>query len=69
MHRAGMDRKGRALTVKNAFTVVRPKLIEGRDIILVDDVLTSGATVSSCANVLKRIGAATVHVLTVARAA
>jgi predicted amidophosphoribosyltransferase len=64
-----MDRKARAMTVKKAFEVVRPKLIEGRDTLLVDDVLTSGETASICARVLKKSGAATVSVLTIARAA
>ena len=68
MHRAGMDRKARGMTVKNAFAVVRPKLVEGRNVILVDDVLTSGETVSSCAKVLKKNGAARVDVMTLARA-
>ena len=69
MHRAGMDRKARSLTVKHAFEVVRPKLIENRNVLLVDDVFTSGETASMCAGVLKRSGAATVNVLTIARAA
>jgi ComF family protein len=69
MHRAGMDRKARAMTVVNAFEVVRPKLVEGRNILLVDDILTSGETASNCAKVLKKSGAATVNVLTIARTA
>ncbi|HEX6126110.1 MAG TPA: hypothetical protein VFZ23_12125 [Pyrinomonadaceae bacterium] len=69
MHRAGMDKKARAMTVKNAFEVVRPKLIKGRSILLIDDVFTSGETASMCAKVLKKNGAATVNVLTIARAA
>jgi predicted amidophosphoribosyltransferase len=69
MHRAGMDRKARAMTVKNAFEVVRPKLIEAKDVILVDDIFTSGETASNCARILKKSGAATVNVLTIARAA
>lgn len=68
MHRVGMDRKARAATVKNAFQVVRPKLVEGKNILLIDDVLTSGETASVCAGVLKKVGAVTVNVLTVARA-
>ena len=48
-----MDRKARETTVKNAFRVARPNLIEGRNILLVDDVLTSGSTASVCADVLK----------------
>lgn len=68
MHRTAMDRKARESTVKNAFEIKRPKFIEGKSIILVDDVFTSGATVSSCANILKKHGATSVSVLTLARA-
>ncbi|MEK7724066.1 MAG: ComF family protein [Acidobacteriota bacterium] len=66
--RAGMDRKSRLESVKNAFEVVSPRLIEGKKILLVDDVFTSGATVSNCAKALKKAGAEKVYVLTVARA-
>jgi predicted amidophosphoribosyltransferase len=63
-----MDRKARETTVKNAFEVCRPRLIEGKSVLLVDDIFTSGATVSNCANVLKKSGAASVEVFTLARA-
>jgi ComF family protein len=69
MHRATMDNKARETSVKNAFEVKRPNFIEGENILLVDDVFTSGATVSNCAKVLKEKGASKVYVLTVARAA
>jgi ComF family protein len=68
MHRAGMDTKARELTVKNAFEVKRPKFVESEKIVLIDDVFTSGATVSACAKTLKKSGAAEVYVFTVARA-
>ena len=68
VHRAGMDRRGRELSVKNAFDVKREKFIEGENILLIDDVFTSGATVSSCAKTLKKKGADKVYVLTIARA-
>jgi competence protein ComFC len=69
VHRAAMDRKARELTVKNAFEVLRPKLIAGRSILLVDDIFTSGATASYSAKALKKSGATEVRVLTLARAA
>ena len=69
MHRAGMDKKARAKTVKNAFEVARPNLIQNRIVLLVDDIFTSGETASNCAKVLKKSGASTVNVLTIARAA
>ena len=63
-----MDKKARDLTVKNAFEVGRPKLIKGANVLLIDDVFTSGATASQCARVLKKNGSAKVNVLTLARA-
>lgn len=67
-HRAGMDARARRETVEEAFKVLRPRLIAGEHVLLVDDVLTTGATVSACARALKDAGARDVFVLTVARA-
>lgn len=67
-HRAGMDARGRRETVEDAFAVARPRLVEGECILLVDDVFTTGATVSSCARALRAAGAVDVFVLTIARA-
>ena len=67
-HRAGMDARARRETVADAFEVVRPRLVEGERVLLVDDVFTTGATVSACARALRAAGAAQVFVLTVARA-
>ncbi|MEO7970135.1 MAG: double zinc ribbon domain-containing protein [bacterium] len=66
-HRAGMDARDRRESVAKAFTVSYPALIAGERILLIDDVFTSGATVSACANVLLQAGAADVFVLTIAR--
>lgn len=66
-HRAGMDRRARRESVEGAFTVERPRLVEGERVLLVDDVLTTGATVSASASALKEAGALEVFVLTVAR--
>jgi ComF family protein len=67
-HRAGMDARARRETVAAAFEVVRPRLIVGEHVLLVDDVFTTGATVSACAHALREAGAEAVYVLTVARA-
>jgi ComF family protein len=67
-HRAGMDRKARLESVRNAFEVTRPNFIENENILLIDDVFTSGATAANCAQALKKKGARAVYVLTVARA-
>jgi competence protein ComFC len=67
-HRAGMDARARRDSVVNAFAIRHPKLVVGRRVLLVDDVFTTGATVSACAVVLKNAGAEEVFVLTIARA-
>ena len=67
-HRAGMDAKARRQSVSEAFAVRHPKLVTGQRVLLVDDVFTTGATVSACAAALKEAGAEEVFVLTVARA-
>ncbi len=67
-HRIAMDKRARELTVANAFEVVRPKLLAGKSVLLVDDVFTSGATASACAKVLKKNGAGPVNIFTLARA-
>lgn len=68
VHRMSMDRRARELTVEKAFSVARPKIVEGKSVLLVDDVLTSGSTASACAKALKKSGAANVIVFTLARA-
>lgn len=67
-HRVVMDQKARELSVNKAFEVVRPNLVARKAILLVDDVLTSGATTSACSNALKRSGARKMIVFTLARA-
>jgi ComF family protein len=67
-YRAGLDVKGRRDTVAKAFKVVHPRLVVGEDVLLVDDVFTTGATVSACAQALIAAGARNVFVLTLARA-
>lgn len=66
-HRAGMDARARRDSVAGAFEVRQPKIISGRKILLIDDVFTTGATVSECAAALKSAGAADVYVMTIAR--
>jgi ComF family protein len=65
---ADLDAAARRRNVRDAFAVRRPELIAGRHVLLVDDVLTTGATAGECARSLYRAGAAAVGVLTVARA-
>jgi ComF family protein len=63
----GLTRHQRRENLRGAFAVARPEEINGREILLVDDVFTTGTTVSECARVLRRAGASKVFVATVAR--
>lgn len=61
------DRKERQENVRNAFRLRFPGAIRDQNLILVDDVLTTGATVNECAKTLKQAGAASILVLTLSR--
>ena len=64
---AGLDSVNRKRNLVDAFAVTRPKDIDGRNILLIDDVLTTGATASEIARTLKKAGAKNVYVLVLAR--
>ncbi len=57
----------RLKNVRNAFSVKHPGKIKGKRIVLIDDVMTTGATLKECALALKKAGAKSVDTLTVAR--
>jgi ComF family protein len=59
---------GRRRNLQGAFAVPEGAGMVGREVLLVDDIYTSGATARECARVLRRAGAAKVWVVTLARA-
>ena len=63
----GLTSHQRRQNLRGAFTVSRAAEVTGREVLVVDDVYTTGTTVSECARVLRRAGAARVWVATVAR--
>jgi ComF family protein len=63
----GLSHGQRQRAVGGAFAVADPAQVAGRTVILVDDVLASGATSENCARVLKRAGAARVELVSWAR--
>ncbi len=64
----GLGREERSANVRKAFAVRKPEKIAGRRILLVDDVATTGSTLTECASVLMRAKAEAVAILTLARA-
>jgi ComF family protein len=64
---AGLNRKARQANLRHAFALGTGNIV-GQRVLLVDDVFTTGATVHACAQVLRRGGATSVMVLTLARA-
>ncbi len=63
----GLSRHQRRENMRGAFAVAKPVELTGRETLVVDDVFTTGTTVSECARVLRRAGATKVYVATVAR--
>lgn len=64
-HQTGTSRSKRKKQLKNAFLADK-NIVENKDIILIDDVFTTGSTANLCAQELKNKGAESVHVLTIA---
>ncbi len=64
----GLSREERIANVRDAFRVRDRRFVRGRAVIVVDDVMTTGTTLSECARVLKNAGAERVWAATVARA-
>jgi len=64
----GLNGKERRKNLRNAFGVTDKEAIRGRNIILVDDVFTTGSTINECAGVLRRAGAGRIEALTICRA-
>jgi len=65
---AGLSHARRRANVAGAFAPVQEKQVRGKRLLLVDDVMTTGATASACGLALKSVGADYVAVLTLARA-
>jgi ComF family protein len=61
-----LSREQREENVRDAFVVSCPEMTKGKNVILVDDVITTGATLSECARMLKQAGAEKVLGMTIA---
>ena len=65
---AGLTPRQRRQNVRGAFVVPNPDVVTARNVLVIDDIMTTGATVRSVAQVLLRAGAANVWVATLSRA-
>ena len=65
-HQAGLPFEQRMANVAGAFRVTDPDRIEGRKVLLVDDVITTGATAAACAQALLAAGAESVFAIALA---
>jgi ComF family protein len=63
----GLTSHERRQNLRGAFRIAQPEAVAGREMLVVDDAYTTGATVSECARVLRRAGATKIWVATVAR--
>lgn len=61
------SREERLENMRGAFQCTHPELVKGRDVVLVDDVCTTGATLEDCARALRVAGAASIHAIVLAR--
>jgi ComF family protein len=66
-HQVGLTKKQRKTNIKNSFKVIKAVLIKDREIILIDDVVTTGSTLEEIAKVLKEAGAKKIIGLTLAK--
>jgi ComF family protein len=64
----GLSAAARRANVRGVFSVVFPERVRGRLVVVVDDVMTTGATLSACSQALRAAGAGVVLGLTLARA-
>ena len=62
-----LTRRERLKNLRKCFSVATPAVIEGKTMLLVDDVFTTGTTVNECAKALRKAGAQAVYVQTLAR--
>lgn len=64
---ADLNAKQRAENIKGSFAVIDKTLVKNKEFLIIDDVMTTGATASECAKTLIKAGAKNVQVLTIAK--
>jgi len=62
-----LNAEERRNNIKGAFKIVNKHIVKGKDILIIDDVMTTGSTADECSRVLKTAGARSVCILTLAK--
>ena len=57
----GLSARERMENIKNSFHIENPEAIRNKGILLIDDVVTTGATIRECSKVLKKSGAGEIY--------
>ncbi len=63
----GRTSRQRTYNIKNSFSLKNPDLIYNKNILIIDDVHTTGSTLNECAKILKKAGANQIYTLTIAK--
>lgn len=66
MEQARLDRSSRATNLADSFAIKSPEVLKDKNILILDDVITTGSTVEECARVLKEAGAKKIYALSIA---
>lgn len=66
LRQSELNKSDRLINIKNSFTIKPNSDIEGKNIILIDDIFTTGATANECSKILKKAGAKSVIVAVIA---
>jgi len=61
------DSEDREKEIKNAFEILKPENLKDKNILLVDDIITTGSTISECANEIKKNVPCNIYVCSIAR--
>ena len=66
-HQVGLNRENRIVNVTDAFLINKGKSVNGKNILIIDDIFTTGTTIDECAKYLKSMGANKIFYLCLAR--
>ena len=66
-HQVGLNRENRITNLEDAFELCKGASVKGKDVLIIDDIFTTGTTIDECASFLKKNGASNIYFLCLAR--